>query len=127
MAPRSRKGFKDLQVLWYQKLKDAGFEDIENTRIEGAPLVYYHSHRFATAYNPLFFSQRQEYYRLAGIFLYHHEFDSSTERSIWELHSEGLSIAKIAIRLKVKAYVAHRAILKLSQLMLKEGLVRSLE
>lgn len=38
--------FNKLKQEWYQKLKDSGFEDIENTHLEDHPLIRYHSYFF---------------------------------------------------------------------------------
>jgi hypothetical protein len=78
--------FKELQDLWYKKLADSGFEDIEQP---DGNLKFWASHYFRVKYNATKEEGKQEYYRLAGQFLYDHKFKNKLERRIWELHSIG--------------------------------------
>lgn len=100
---------QELKAKWYKRLEDNGFNDAEQadgnlkqwaTSIFAAP-----SH-----HNPTAFQAKEEYYRLAGQFLYEHNFDSALERSIWKYHAEGVSVYKIPDLLKRKgATVPKRA------------------
>lgn len=89
-----------LRKIWYKKLKDDGFEDIENTDLPEPDLKAYHAPYFQYFYDPFVFQMQQEYYRRAGLFLNQFKFKNKTEREIWRLHSEGISLRKISNSLK---------------------------
>lgn len=100
--PQNNKDFKQLQAKWYAKLKKEGFEDIERAEDLMHPeydLKAWHSKRFQINNTPESFQQRERYYQLAGQFTYDHEFSEASERQIWQLHAEGLSIREICRRL----------------------------
>jgi hypothetical protein len=87
--------FEALRGKWYKKLKQSGFEDIEHQDM----LKRWDGHIFAR-YDPYSSSMKQEYFRLAGIFLNEHEFASKTDRDIWSLHSEGATLDEISAKVK---------------------------
>lgn len=99
MSPRDKdKEFQKLQSMWYAKLKDEGFDEIENP---DGNLKSWHSFMFARRpfSNPNSthrILQEEEYYRLAGQFFYDHKFKNKTEKRMWELHSNGKSVRDIA-------------------------------
>lgn len=92
MLPDADK--KALQKIWYQKLKEEGFEDIENNERPGTPLNAWHSLKWR--YIP---QERMEetmlYYAQAKELLYTFHFENTAQKRIWELHSEGLSKREI--------------------------------
>lgn len=102
---RNSKEFKELQREWYKKLKDTGFEEIEQ---EDGNLKLWACHAFKTHYNPTSAGAKEEYYRLAGHFLYQYTFESEQERLTWELHSQGKSIREILIVIAEKGYKSHK-------------------
>lgn len=87
---------KDLISHWYKRLKDEGFEDIEDTNSPNGMLKSWHHFRFQAQYDPDTFSAREKYYQLATHFLHSHTFHSELERQVWFLHSEGKSVREIA-------------------------------
>ncbi len=93
---------KELQDLWYKKLKDDGFKDIETSEyflkwpVEGQIQQNLHENR--SRYN----EAKQDYYRLVGYFLHDYDFKVDKEKLIWEMHAEGLSLRKISMELKKK-------------------------
>lgn len=118
------KAFRDLKSEWDKKLKDSGFKDIEHPdgRLELWTTEFFRNrlNKFGAAFQ----ESKQEYYRLAGQFLYDHPFADDLERSIWELHSEGLSIRDITKALKdkgVKTYrrSVHETLQKLTKTMIR--------
>lgn len=100
----SELSFKELQKLWYKKLEDTGFFDIE------AKETTFRSHRYGRGkrhgqYSNTWQDSKRYYYDLATSFLNEHEFESPLERVIWEYHANSIStrnIAKILIAAKVK-------------------------
>jgi uncharacterized protein YdaT len=102
--------FKKLQAEWYKKLKDEGFKDIEDTNSENEFLKDWHSSYFQTRHTPLDFEANAEYYRRATALLNGYEFASELERSVWALHSDGVSLRKIAAKLEIKVWLAHNIV-----------------
>ena len=107
-GPKSKK-LKALQAVWYKKLKDTGFEDIEDTSNDQEFLKSWHSSYFQVRNTPDEFEAHREYYSMAGKFLedqfkgqQYDIFKKNPSGVVWELHSEGLSIRNIAKNLGMK-------------------------
>lgn len=120
------KEFLALRDEWYKKLKDTGFSDIEqnddNPGKVGGNLKHWDSTVFSKGNHsaPGVFADRQRYFELAGHFLHEHKFTESSEKRVWELHSQGLSIREIARAIKKKSLAkdsVFRIIKKLKDLM----------
>lgn len=110
MAPKL-KGLSHLEATWYNKLKESGFEDIEDTRYPDRPLKDYHDGYFRERYDPVRFEAKQTYYQRAAQYLEavygdRHQ-DPKPESSIWELHSQGLSVRKIGEQLGIHYLQVH--------------------
>jgi hypothetical protein len=91
------KAFEALNAKWYDKLKKSGFEDAESDEDH---LTDWSRTLFLK--RPEYDQSKEEYYRLAGQFLHDHTFRTETERKIWELHQDGVSIRKIVKLLRKK-------------------------
>lgn len=108
MNPKSKE-FKKLQETWYAKLrlKDPEFKDIEQNEHS---LRLFHATYFSDSRrnDPNVVAAKMEYYRLAGHFLYDHKFDSTLEKTIWQMHSDGKSIRTIEKVLKAKGQAVYR-------------------
>lgn len=91
-----KKPPKSLQDEWDQKLRDSGFEDIEDRHSPREMLKTWHSTQFARRFNKERFDARRDYFDRATHFLHSHPFRSVLEKTIWELHSEGKSLREIA-------------------------------
>jgi hypothetical protein len=104
---------KKLQEIWNKKLKDSGFKDIES------PSFQFHGHMFTpiiknvltpardgkkqySRLTPASKTAREQYYRLAGHFLYEYEGFTPTTKKIWELHAQGETVRDIADKLSPK-------------------------
>jgi hypothetical protein len=116
------KEFKELQAKWYAKLEKKGFVDVEQDEDK---LKAWHSHRFQNQNNTNDMEAKQEYYRMAGIFLYEHEFKDDWERKVWELHSDGVvssEISKILKKLNMKHYEdgVYKTVKDLAEVMVKK-------
>jgi hypothetical protein len=101
--------FKKLQDRWTKKLEDSGFVDIEQPEhfksgVPDGALKTWVGRKYSKPSAPDIetLQEREEYYRLAGQFLWSHKFSSGAERLIWELHSNGKSIRNIVKELKTK-------------------------
>lgn len=85
---------KKLTTLWYEKLKEEGFSDIENTTHDLTPLRVWHSLKWANTSD----DKREAtllYYTKAKELLETHPFENEIHRRIWELHCDGFSKRKI--------------------------------
>lgn len=110
---------KKLQQLWRRKLAKSGFSDIENAN---GTLKNYDSYRLRemNATNAQLIN-RQRYYELARQFYWKHMFDTSVEKEVWRMHSEGATFDEIVASVrKVSRSVAHRWVSELSKVMLSQ-------
>lgn len=96
---RNSKEFKELQEKWYAKLKKKGFEDIE---VGEDQLKSWSSHYYKCRFTADSFKAKEDYYRLAAQFLNDNKFKNRTEKLVWRLHSEGMSIRDITAYLATK-------------------------
>jgi hypothetical protein len=100
------EAFKELEIKWKKRLERSGFDDIE---YEGGCLKKPACGLFITKSNGRDYKLRkvhydsvEDYYRLAGQFLYDYTFANSKEKLIWKLHAEGISQRNIVIALSKK-------------------------
>lgn len=113
--------FKKLQKSWYKKLAKKGFNDIEHDENH----LKLSTERFVTrdggAYaNPTLTKAKFEYYNNCRKFSNEYKFKNKTEKKIFELHSEGVSIRDIAAKIKQSRRKVHEAIKKIV-LIMNEG------
>ena len=94
-----KPSFKEAEAQWYKKLKDEGFQDIEDTSRDDRPLKVWDRSYFLKL-DDLSFAAKQSYYRQASNFLEQHDFKNEVQRRIWELHTEGISRRDIASKIK---------------------------
>ena len=118
MSLLKTKKHRELERLWYDKLKAEGFEDCEDTEHPERPLKAWHDrlHRHPDPRSSLHITQIEAisaYYAAAGALLHEQEFEISVHRKIWELHCEGLSRSQIE---EVLAKTRFRKKLKRSQI-----------
>ena len=129
MKPQTKQ-FKNLRDRWYKKLKDSGFEDIEQDEDR---LKEYSTTRFTSGKNnklppdqiKTLNDSKEEYYRVAGHFLHEHEFNNEVDRFIWQKHAEGHSYRDITKMLVAAFYLekdrmwTHNIISRLTKEMLE--------
>lgn len=102
------KDFNDLQSVWYKKLEESGFNDIEEQYPESnkAFLKTWDSHYFKSDchgfYGAEFYRIKADYYYYAAQYLHQGVFDSEIEKEIWSLHSDGFGVRKSAEKLNEK-------------------------
>lgn len=75
--------------------------------------------QFVLNYRKEVSENKEEYYRMAGHFLHDHKFENPTEKLIWSMHGDGVSIIDIVLYLrsrKIKTYKrkVHETIQKLA-------------
>jgi hypothetical protein len=89
--------FIKLQTLWYEKLKQSGFQDLETSR---GFLKDWPSQRLRRDYTPERFQEKLNYYRFASQLLWEFKFKTKLEKKIWELHTEGKSMREISFQVR---------------------------
>lgn len=116
---------KELEDLWYAKLADSGFVDIENTDLPGRPLKEWHSRKFIEGACKLRGERAKDFQVRIERLRFSPQFDGivrecaigklseATIKHLWDLHCEGKSRREIAKELKTSPWVVHRMIVKL--------------
>lgn len=107
---------KKVTDIWYKKLEREGFKDIEQDehRLKRWDSFYFISkhtnfesgksgNKRDKQFSATWFKSQEEYYQLAGAFVYEHQFSDKKEQYIWELHSQGLATSEI-IKIVRKRY-----------------------
>lgn len=99
-----KQSLKKLQKLWYNKLKDKGFVDIEDTSRPERPLKDWHGLWFrkrVRKYGMDNLQAKVEYYRKASHLLNEQVFKNKKHRAIWEMHCAGEGLRKIGTKFKM--------------------------
>lgn len=84
--------FREEQELWYKKLLDSGFKDIE----DGENYLKTWDSFQGPDQKPLLNSAKADYYGQARHFLATHRFRFKGHKKMFEMHTEGLGYRKIA-------------------------------
>lgn len=117
---RNDKDYKKLQAKWAKRLTKSGFVDVERPN---GTLINYDSHRLREM-NPdtATLEARQRYYELARQFYHDHVFETSTEKEVWRLHSEGVTYKETvkAIKRKMSWSSVQRLVVRLAGVMLSQ-------
>jgi hypothetical protein len=93
-APRYSMDFRRLQQIWYQKLKDeTDFKDIEN-EYDNSKLKSWHNFQFKRYLHR--HAGKESYFQNCRDILNHYPFKKQIHKTIWEMHSEGLSVRHIS-------------------------------
>ena len=98
--PKRQPNYEELRDTWYKKLKDSGFEDIEQ---DEDTLKRWDSHYFTKRRNLTEsggWQAKAAYYSMAGRFLNEYKFDTPLEQAVWEYHANGLGRRDISKILK---------------------------
>lgn len=99
-----RSQLERLQAEWYTKLRKDGFKDIEDAQgrlkswtISSKAACKQWSMKSSTYHEQVITKQvaREEYFRLAGHFLFDHDFHSPLERDVWAAHALGYGRLKV--------------------------------
>lgn len=120
MLPLSNKAeVAKLTKVWYKKLKKSGFEDIEQA---DGKLKEWHSFKFAVAgQNAVQIYAKTKFYDSAREMLTKHTFETTQDRKIWALYSEGESARGIAKKLKLGRVRVNNAVNRLIKVMVANG------
>lgn len=92
--------YEKLKAVWYKKLKDEGFQDIETDEDN----LKTWSSRFSSKKARELWRAKEAYYYMATNFLNDYSFDSNLEKVIWEYHSNAMSVRNIAKLLNKSTY-----------------------
>lgn len=101
----TRQQLKDLQKIWYQKLKDSGFKDIESSQKKAFNTPTRH-----TVFNLKYI---QSYYSACENILERDQFENEIARIIWTLHARGMSNRQIMKETKRAMATVNRYITKI--------------
>jgi len=93
MSKHPKTEFDLLKDEWYQKLKDDGFDDVEQDENK---LKKWSSGSNRFHGEPLNWEAKATYYQMASSFLEEYKFATKREQIIWEYHANGLSTREIA-------------------------------
>lgn len=109
MAPKFFETDKAKKLIadWDKKLKNSGFEDIEQ-RDENLKRWDSYFFKLKVKGNSVLQESKEIYFRLAGQFLYENAFESVEERRIWEMHCNGVSMRGIVSALKKKGHKSYK-------------------
>lgn len=88
--------YQKQKEIWYKKLKQSGFEDIESDENN----LKEWSSKFARKKSLESMIAKQTYYNLATQFLNIFAFETELEKVVWTYHTEGISVRNIAKTLK---------------------------
>lgn len=89
------KTYKELKKVWYQKLAKEGFEDIESdeSHLKRWSSDVFNRKVVTEQYGG--WQAKAAYYNMAEQLLQEHEFTTEREKTIWEYHTNGISIRDI--------------------------------
>lgn len=104
-----------LTQKWYKKLANEGFKDIESSE---AHLEQWHSRYFQDRNTPEEYLENVRYYEMAEEFLQTYNFDTSSEKLVWEKHAQGMTIREIAKKHRKSTFYVHNIVFKLRKVML---------
>jgi len=106
--------FKKLQAVWYGKLKEEGFVDIEDNSLSDVPLKQWSFNFFRMNYVPEKYEALKSYYDRANLILRTFNFQNEGYRQVWELHCQGFSERDIAKKISIyKKSAVHKIIAKI--------------
>ncbi len=89
---------KQLTEVWYERLKQEGYQDIEDHSHPDKPLLAWHNFKWKNL-NPNKKADIEAYYEQARSLLHTYLFENEIHRIIWELHCEGFSKRRIEVKI----------------------------
>lgn len=116
--------FQKLQALWYQRLKEDGFEDIENTSLREPALIQFHSQYFFSNHTEDSIADLQDWFDFCSEFLFRYQlWQNLKEHLIWTYYCKGFSQRKIADllfkehQMKIHSTSVHFVLAKLTKIL----------
>jgi DNA-binding transcriptional regulator YhcF (GntR family) len=101
--------YEQLRDIWYKKLEDSGFVDIEKDEKSFKKHILHAQSKDKNHDTATYRNSKIEYYNMATSFLNDYKFKSHLEKAIWDYHSNGISIEDITdILLRVKLIKTNR-------------------
>lgn len=101
--------YEHLRDIWYKKLEDSGFVDIEKDEKSFKKHILHAQSKDKNHGTATYRSSKIDYYNMATSFLNTHKFKSELEKAIWEYHTNGISIEGItATLMKIKLIKTNR-------------------
>lgn len=105
--------FIELKDQWYQKLKEEGFEDLEDESQYIKKIQHLHFFRWT----PLKIQTQRDYYIHCEYFLNSHSFKKEQHRKIWELYTKGVPFRKISEKVDQGLKEVHQTVKRLRKKM----------
>lgn len=96
------KDFLQLQITWYKKLREKGFDDIE---YKNGDLKQVHSRTKKRALEDQ--AKREAYYDAAWDFYHKSTFENVREKTIWGYHCDGATVRWIAEKMQMHPATVH--------------------
>lgn len=94
--PQKKQSLKQLQKVWYAKLKKSGFDDIEQANDPDEMLKRWDSHYFRRSVNDHQFESTQEYYYMATQWVELYNFKNARHKKMWTKYANGDTLRDIA-------------------------------
>ena len=101
--PLTKNAFRELQKVWYKRLDESGFNDIERSGRRRQDLFKEYSGLLQKPLSILrhkYNKYTQIYYEISRFLANHATFLPKIDRNILELHGDGYTIAKISSHLR---------------------------
>lgn len=94
------QSLNELKKIWYKKLEESGFEDLEadETRMKKSLQTIFNRKSVTEQYGG--WQAKAAYYQMCDRFLLEHPFTTELEKAIWEYHTNAISFRDIAETLK---------------------------
>lgn len=110
--PCQSQEFRQQQDLWYSKLRESGFEDLED---RSGWIEDYNSYKLLSRknFNLVAYEITQEYYSWACEKLHTAKFKCQRDQTIWEYHAQGLTGAEISVHIGLERTWINRVIKKI--------------
>lgn len=96
-----KQTLREIEKLWYAKLAEDGFQDIEVISKNKRLLKEWDSNFFRNNFDETQYLATKAYYEEAWILLDEYEFENETHKEIWALHCEGITEREIAKKVTV--------------------------
>lgn len=127
MGANKENKLKELEALWYKKLRDSGFNDIENALDPYRPLNDWHSRKFCSDDSLVRQAKAKEYIGRVTLLVQHPDWQDICKgmvrhgnsaltlklaQRILELHLDGFSEREIAREIKRSKNCVHLLIVK---------------